>query len=299
MCFILLVALKIFSYYPVQNLAYLPVVICLSASYVQSEQSDFPFVGHTEDLIEFDTDRVCDLEQEQDKSLRLTIWQQRKGRVISGTCAVLLIVCSWAISLMRIQRNRAKHLQQEQAKANTRHEQECLRLEQESERLRLQTELAQSKLTQRNEVLNAKSQYLHRILSERIELAKHIKQSMPLFEKGVPAWLQAYADRYLFVSDDNWKAFLSEFRLAYGNFIPYVQARYPALSDSDIQYIILAVLGMSNSDIAFVLGKTQRTIWNRRNTICMRAGIASPSLDEWAMQLPNDYIRSCMDTSQA
>ena len=298
MHFPLFVILENFTYYLVYRLVCFLVIASISEPCVLIQQPDALTIMCVENPVRIDAVSAYDIvqSQEQEKSQQLTVRQRRKGMVISGACALLLMVCLWTIRLMRIQRNNAKQLQQEQAMANIRHEQECLRLEQESERLRLQTELAQSRLTQRNAVLKTKNQYLHRILSERIELAKHIKQSMPMFEKGVPTWLQAYADRYLFVSEDNWQAFLDEFRLAYGNFIPYVQARYPALSDSDIQYIILVVLGMSNSDIAFVLDKTQRTIWNRRNTICMRAGIASSSLDEWAKQLSDDYVRSCMDS---
>lgn len=287
---------KIISYHLMHRWACLLVIACISVPCRTAQRQDIPVAMCGENLILADADSVCNLDREQEKAPLCTIWQQRKGAIFGFGSVLLFIVCLWTISLIQIQHNRAKQLQQEQAMTNALHEQECLRLEQESERLRLQAKLAQSQLTQRNEVLEAKSLYLHRTLSERIELAKHIKQSMPMLEKGVPAWLQAYVDRYLFVSDDNWQAFLIEFRLVYGDFIPYVQARYPALSDSDIQYIILVVLGMSNSDIAFVLSKTQRTIWNRRNTICMRAGIASSSLDEWARQLPDDYVRSCVDS---
>ncbi len=243
----------------------------------------------------FAISRHYDLEREQEKSLRLTIRQQRMGMAIGGTCALVLLAGIAIVFLVQIQSAKEKQFRQEQASAAVLHEQERLRLEQESEHFRLCAELAQSKLKQRNAVLEAKSLYLHRILVERIELAKHIKQSKPMFVKGIPSWLQAYADRYLFVSDENWQAFLNEFRLAYGDFVPYVKAHNPLLSDSDIQYVILVMLGLNNGDIAFVLGKTPRTIWNRRNTICMRIGITAASLDEWIAQLRDAYIRSWVD----
>lgn len=135
-------------------------------------------------------------------------------------------------------------------------------------------------------------------IADRIELAKRVNQSAPASKKPLPSWLRPYINRYSLATDASWKAFLREFNTAYSGFIPYIHAHYPALTDADIQYIILLTLGFNNSDIAFVLDRTDRTIWNRRNTICVRLGDAHMTLDEWVDQLREDYIHSRLGTAK-
>ena len=139
--------------------------------------------------------RHYDLEREQEKSLRLTIRQQRLWIVTGSIAAALIIIVLLSAFIIRMHRDReremlqekeiarisheAEHtrLQQEQALAHARHEEERARLEQENERQRLRAELTQTKLSQLNARLNTTGQFLHRILTERIELAKYINQT--------------------------------------------------------------------------------------------------------------------------
>ena len=252
--------------------------------------------------------RHYDLEREQEKSLRLTIRQQKLWIVTGSITAVLVIIVLLSAFIIRMHRDKEKQLhqkqeimrltyeaenarlQQEQALARARHEEERTRLEQENERQRLRAELAQTKLSQLHARLDTTNQFLHRILADRIELAKHINQTKKPQDKPVTPLLQAYADRYSFANNANWQSFLKEFNLAYGDFIPYIQEHYPTLSESDIQYIILVTLGFDNSDIAFVLDRSAQTIWNRRNTICKRLGDTCLSLDLWITRLRDDYV---------
>lgn len=252
--------------------------------------------------------RHYDLEREQEKSLRLTIRQQKLRIVTGSITAVLVIIVLLSAFIIRMHRDKEKQLhqkqeimrltheaenarlQQEQALARAKHGEERARLEQENERQRLRAELAQTKLSQLHTQLDTTSQFLHRILADRIELAKYVNQTKKLQDKPIAPVLQAYADRYSFADNANWQAFLQEFNLAYGDFIPYIHEHYPTLSESDIQYIILVTLGFDNSDIAFVLNRSAQTIWNRRNTICKRLGDARLSLDQWITLLRDNYV---------
>ncbi len=262
--------------------------------------------------------RHYDLEREQAKSLHLAIQQQKLWIVIGSITAALVIITLLSAFVIKMHRNKEqqmrqeeeiKHirheaekarLRQEQALAHAKHEEERARLEQENERQRIRAELAQTKLSELHAQLNTTSRFLHRILAERIELAKYVNQTKKPQDKPVAPVLQAYADRYSFADKDNWQSFLQEFNLAYGDFIPYIHEHYPTLSESDIQYIILATLGFDNSDIAFVLDRSDRTIWNRRNTICKRLGDARLSLDQWITRLRDDYVvyRSTREETQ-
>lgn len=236
--------------------------------------------------------RHYDLEREQDKSLRLTIHQQKLWIVVGGISTLLIITILLSVFAIKMHRNKEKQMRHEQEMEHLLYETERTRLEQERERQRLQTELTQVKLAQLHAELSTKSDFIHRILAERIELAKRINQLKPASNTSIPAWLQSYANRYSFADNNNWQSFLQEFDLAYGDFISYIHTHYPTLSESDIQYIILVTLGFDNNDISFVLERTDRTIWNRRNTIHKRIGNERISLDEWIIQLQNDYISS-------
>ena len=61
------------------------------------------------------------------------------------------------------------------------------------------------------------------------------------------------------------------------------------LTENDMQYLILAILGLDINDIAFVLNKTTRTIWNRRDTIKSRLALGDISIESWLDTLMDSY----------
>ena len=245
--------------------------------------------------------RHYDLEREQEKSLRLTIQRQRLWITVGCVCAVLILCVLLAAFIIKAHRTHEQQIRHEEELTRIRLEADKARLEQQNERQRLRAEaerkMARAKVKQLNADLATKRDFLHRILADRIELAKRVNQSAPASKKPLPSWLRPYINRYSLATDASWKAFLREFNTAYSGFVPYIHAHYPDLTDSDIQYIILLTLGFNNSDIAFVLDRTDRTIWNRRNTICVRLGNAHLALDEWVDQLREDYIHSRLGTA--
>ena len=68
-----------------------------------------------------------------------------------------------------------------------------------------------------------------------------------------------------------------------------MQENHPMLTENDIQYLILTILGLDINDIAFVLNKTTRTIWNRRDTIKSRLTLGDISIEAWLDTLMNSY----------
>ena len=68
-----------------------------------------------------------------------------------------------------------------------------------------------------------------------------------------------------------------------------MQENHPTLTENDIQYLILTILGLDINDIAFVLNKTTRTIWNRRDTIKSRLALGDISIEVWLDALMNSY----------
>lgn len=82
---------------------------------------------------------------------------------------------------------------------------------------------------------------------------------------------------------------MKEFNQTYNGYIPYLQQRYPTLTDIDLQYLVLATLGFDCSDIAYLLNKTDRTIWNRRDIIKNRISDTSLHLEEWLSRFIDEY----------
>ena len=68
-----------------------------------------------------------------------------------------------------------------------------------------------------------------------------------------------------------------------------MRENHPMLTENDIQYLILTILGLDINDIAFVLNKTTRTIWNRRDTIKSRLALGDISIEAWLDALMNSY----------
>ena len=63
------------------------------------------------------------------------------------------------------------------------------------------------------------------------------------------------------------------------------------LTESDVQYLMLAILGLDTNDIAFVLNKTTRTIWNRRDTIKSRVDKDDLSIEDWLEVILRGYAK--------
>lgn len=195
--------------------------------------------------------RQYDLEKEQQKTLRLTITRQRLwitiGAGVFGFVIILLIV------LFVYQHKRMLHRQKEQA--------------------------LQADIRALNAELTEKRNTLRQQLYQRMDMAKH------LHTKDIPAKLprevRNYLEQIVFTKEENWQMLRKEFNSLYGNLLDNLQTAHPLLTTQDEQMITLGVLGFSNSDVAFLLGITDRTIWNRRQKIRDRLGDPQMDIDQW------------------
>lgn len=142
-----------------------------------------------------------------------------------------------------------------------------------------------ARMAQINAELQVRRESLRRVLKQRVELTKQIQQSAEFKQKKIPVWLQQHIDRNTFANPETWTKFLQEYNDLYGNVFDRLQMQYPSLNEKDLQYIALATLGMDNNDISYLLGMTDRTIWNRRQTIKDRIGQSHANLDEWLQSL--------------
>ena len=195
--------------------------------------------------------RQYDLEKEQQKTLRLTISRQRLwitiGAGASGFIIILLIV------LFIYHHKRMLHRQKEQAmQANI---------------LALNAEL--------NEKRNALRQQLH----QRMDMAKHLH--VEDISAKLPREVRDYLEQIVFTKEKNWQELRQNFNALYRGLLEHLRTEHPLLTTQDEQVIVLGVLGFCNSDIAFLLNISDRTIWNRRQKIRDRLGDPQMDLDQW------------------
>lgn len=204
--------------------------------------------------------------------------------IIAISCAIWIIGYNFLSSkaLLKKSLNEKKSLKAENSQLQLTNE--LQQIQQEHER-----KLAQLKLKQLRREIKHKKTLLLQNITEHIHLAKRIQQHKNT-EKA-SQWLETYLSKYSYSSAKNWNRFLAEFEGIFPNFLQFIRERYPELTESDIQYIILTILGLDNNDISFVLSKTTRTIWNRRDTIKTRLDLKEVSIEEWLDSLMSSYER--------
>lgn len=203
---------------------------------------------------------------------------------IAISCAIWIIGYNFLSSkaLLKKSLNEKKSLKKENSQLQLTNE--LQQIKQEHER-----KIAQLKLKQLRREIKHKKALLLQNITEHIHLAKRIQQHKNT-EKA-PQWLETYLSKYSYSSAKNWNRFLAEFEGVFPNFLQFIRESHPELTESDIQYIILTILGLDNNDISFVLSKTTRTIWNRRDTIKTRLDLKETSIEEWLDSLMSSYER--------
>lgn len=195
--------------------------------------------------------RQYGLEKEQQKTLRLTITRRRLwitiGAGASGFIIILMIV------LLVYQRKRMLHRRKEQA-------------------LQADNRILNTELTEKR---NALRQQLY----QRMNMAKHLHTED--ISAKLPRKVRDYLEQIVFTKEENWQELRQEFNTLYGGLLEHLKTDHPTLTTQDEQVIVLGVLGFCNNDIAFLLGITDRTIWNRRQKIRDRLGDPQLDLDQW------------------
>ena len=176
--------------------------------------------------------------------------------------------------------------EKKQLKAENIHLQQINELQQikyENER-----KIARIKQAQLNREIKNQKKLLLQNITEHINLAKEIQKHKP---EAMPQWLNSYLNKYTYSSPKQWNAFVKEFDGTFPQLITYITEQYPMLTESDVQYLMLAILGLDTNDIAFVLNKTVRTIWNRRDTIKSRVEKEDLSIEDWLDTIMKEYTK--------
>lgn len=228
-----------------------------------------------------------------DNSYSFLIKAKNEAKSSNGINHTLIIVISCAVWMIGYNFLSYKILIKKSTdeKKSLKEENKQLQLLNEMQQIKQENErkIAQMKLKQLHREIKHKKALLLQNITEHIHLAKRIQQHKNT--EKVPQWLESYLTKYSYSSAKNWNSFLIEFEGVFPQFVSYMQETYPTLTQNDVQYLLLAILGLDINDIAFVLNKTTRTIWNRRDTIKSRLEIDDSSIEEWLDALMNSYQR--------
>lgn len=139
--------------------------------------------------------------------------------------------------------------------------------------------------------LEAHKAILRTRISERLQVARKIHSWGSHHEEKIPEELNILAPSQAARDVQNWKRFYDEFNLCFDNLLLKLQEKHPNLTDSDLQYIALTFLGFDITDLCFLLGITNRTIWNRRSIVKQHLNLPEgKNQDEWIVkEMPQEF----------
>ena len=83
-------------------------------------------------------------------------------------------------------------------------------------------------------------------------------------EVEFPKWLQTYRDEKLVMNKDSINQLINSIDKALDGAISRLQSEYPLLTESDMQFAILSIIGASDNDMSIVLNVQKHTIYHRR-----------------------------------
>lgn len=129
----------------------------------------------------------------------------------------------------------------------------------------------------------AKEKVLVRQLSEQVSIT-HAIQKQQLYHtsaKKTEQWLQEVQAQWRFTNTENWERYLNEFDNCHDHLLDRLKTENPRLTDSDLQYITLHLLGFNTKDISILLDVTPPTLWTRRQRIKEHLNVEINNLDQW------------------
>ena len=224
--------------------------------------------------------RHYDVEKEQKHILELKLKQQQfwltTGMIITG----LLLACLCVFLIYLYERNKRISKEKESALQQlTIREKEQEIAEKNLQQLQMATELQKAQAE-----LEDKRNTLRQFLKHRIALIRQIHQSL-LGSKQKSQSVKKVLDELSLQYPPTWQTFKEEFNAAYGNLLGELKNKYPSLTEKDLLFIALSVLGLDVNDIGYIFGTTDRTLWNRRQFIKNRIGCSKMDFEEWIQSL--------------
>jgi len=119
-------------------------------------------------------------------------------------------------------------------------------------------------------------------LQQKVNLTREIEmQRMRGNEVEFPKWLQTYRDEKLVMNKESLDALIASIDKALDGAISRLRAEYPDLTESDMQFAILSIIGASDNDMSIVLNVQKQTIYHRRQIVRKHVNPEIDDIDTW------------------
>ena len=125
-------------------------------------------------------------------------------------------------------------------------------------------------------------------MQQKVNLTREIElQRMKGNEIEFPKWLQTYRDEKLVVNKESINELITSIDKALNGAISRLQSEYPLLTESDMQFAILSIIGASDNDRSIVLNLQKHTIYHRRQIVRKHINASRPEdqqvidIDSW------------------
>ncbi len=105
-------------------------------------------------------------------------------------------------------------------------------------------------------------------LQQKVNLTREIEmQRMRGNEVEFPTWLQTYRDEQLTMSKESLNELIDSVDKALDGAISRLRQECPKLTESDMQFAILSIIGASDNDMSILLNVQKQTIYHRRQIV--------------------------------
>ena len=119
-------------------------------------------------------------------------------------------------------------------------------------------------------------------LQQKVNLTREMElQRMRGNEPEFPKWLQTYRDEKLVMNKESLDELISSIDKALDGAISRLRKAYPDLTESDMQFAILSIIGASDNDMSIVLNVQKQTIYHRRQIVRKHVDSRIEDIDAW------------------
>lgn len=119
-------------------------------------------------------------------------------------------------------------------------------------------------------------------LKQKVNLTREIElQRLRGNEPEFPKWLQTYRNEQLTLSKESIDELIASVDTALDGAISRLRKEYPALTESDMQFAILSIIGASDSDMGILLNVQKHTIYHRRQIVKKHVNPTIDDIDAW------------------
>lgn len=119
-------------------------------------------------------------------------------------------------------------------------------------------------------------------LQQKVSLTREMElQRMRGNEVEFPKWLQTYRDEKLVMNKESLDELIASIDKALDGAISRLQEEYPDLTESDMQFAILSIIGASDNDMSIVLNVQKQTVYHRRQIVRKHVNPEIEDIDFW------------------